>query len=213
MILLFSCTAIPQVPVSEAPLHPPVEDEAPYRIIGHGAGNTEESLPDWVARYIAGGIPGVEALSRYGNRYVFIAVNSGANFTALSQWDAGFTIDQDFPQLVSLRVLDRFTGDGQRNPDRDYGRYFESAVRTAADTLYSGVRREAGFWLLKHYESGDDAGGPRDIYDFYILMSTGKEEFQSQLNQVLLDAAEGLTLTRDQTAAVNRLRESFYEGF
>jgi hypothetical protein len=186
--------------------------EAPYRIIEHATGNSEEALPDWAARYIAGGISGVEALPRYANRYVFIGSNSGANFTALSQWAAGFTVIQDFPQLVSLRVLTRFAGDGQRNPDHDYGRYFESAVRTAADTLYSDARREADFWLLKRYE-GDDATGPREVYDFYILVSIAKDLFQSQLNRVLLNAAEGLTLTHEQTGAVNRLRENFYEGF
>jgi hypothetical protein len=213
-ILFFSCTAMPrEAPVPAAPPQLSMEDEAPYQIVEHAAGNAGEALPDWVIRYIAGGIPGVEALPRYTNRYVFVTINSGANFTALNQWAAGFTVDQDFPQLVSLRVLTRFIGDGQRSPDRDYSRYFESAVKSAADTFYTGARREADFWLLKRYESGNDTTGPREIYDFYILVSIAKDQFQSQLNQVLLNAAEGLTLTRDQTGAVSRLRESFYEGF
>jgi hypothetical protein len=215
IILLFSCAATPrEAPVSFAPLpQPSLEDEAPYQIVEHAAGNAAEALPDWIIRYIADGIPGVETLSRYADRYVFITINSGANFTALSQWAAGFTVGQDFPQLVSFRVLARFIGDGQRSPDRDYGRYFESVVKTTADTLYSGARREADFWLLKRYESGNNTTGPHEIYDFYILVSIAKDLFQSQLNNVLLNATEGLTLTRDQSGAVNRLRENFYEGF
>jgi hypothetical protein len=51
------------------------------------------------------------------------------------------------------------------------------------------------------------------LFLFYILISIAKEMLQPQLNRVLPNAAEGLTLTRDQTGAVNRLRESFYEGF
>jgi hypothetical protein len=188
-------------------------DEAPYQIIKHTAGVSEETLPDWAARYIIEGISGIESLPRYTNRYVFIGVNSSASFTALNQWAAGFTIEQDFSQLVSFRVLSRIIGDGQRNPDHDFGRYFESAVRTTADTLYSGARREANFWLLKRYESEDAATGPREVYDFYILISIAKDQLQPQLNQVLRTAAEGLSLTREQISAVNRLRENFYEGF
>lgn len=214
IILLFSCAAMPgESPAAAVMPRTAAGNEAPYRIVEHKAGKLEEAIPDWAARYIAGGISEVEALPRYANRYVFIGVNSGSNFTALNQWTAGFTVDQDFPQLVSLRVLARFIGDGQRSPDHDYGRYFESAVRTAADTLYSGVYREADFWLLKRYESGGDAAGRSEVYDFYILVSVAKNLLQSQLDQVLLSAAKGLTLTRDQTGAVNRLRETFYEGF
>jgi hypothetical protein len=214
MILLFSCRVIPQqVPIPVAPPQSYTVDEAPYQIIEHTAGNSRETVPDWAARYITGGVAGIESLPRYANRYVFISVNSGSNFTALNQWAAGFSINQDFPQLVSLRVLSRFIGDGQQNPDLDFGRYFESAVRTAADTLYSGARREADFWLLKRYEPEAAADSPREVYDFYILVSIAKDQLQSQLNQVLLKAAEGLTLTRDQTGAVSSLRENFYAGF
>jgi hypothetical protein len=214
MVLLFSCTAMPrQAPIPAAPHHLYTIDGAPYQIIEHMTGNSGETLPDWAARYAAEGISGIESLPRYANRYVFISVNSASNFTALNQWAAGFSLNQDFPQLVSLRVLSRFIGDGQRSPDRDFGRYFESAVRTAADTLYSDARREADFWLLKRYESEDAADGPREVYDFYILVSIAKDQLQFQLDQVLLMAAEGITLTREQTGAVSRLRENFYDGF
>jgi hypothetical protein len=214
MVLLFSCRVLPpEAPVADAPAQMYTRDEAPYQIIEHMAGASKEALPDWAARYIADGISGVESLPRYANRYVFIGVNSGDNFIALNQWAAGFTIEQDFPQLVSLRVLSRFIGNGQGNPDRDFGRYFESAVRTAADTLYSDARREADFWLLKHYENEDDAAASPGIYEFYVLVSIAKDQLQSQLNQVLLTAAEGITLTREQASAVSRFREIFYEGF
>ncbi|MDR2743174.1 MAG: hypothetical protein LBB98_13630 [Treponema sp.] len=210
---MFSCAGIPdEVPAPALPFRTYTRNETPYQIIEHKAGNLKEDLPDWVVRYISDGISGVEALPRYANHYVFIGVNSGANFTALSHWSAGFIVDQDFSQLVSLRVLARFIGDGQRSPDRDYGRYFEAAVRNAADTFYPDAIREDNFWLLKRYENEDETG-PDEVYDFYILVSIAKDLLQSQLNQVLINAEEGLTLTRDQIGAVNRLRESFYAGF
>jgi hypothetical protein len=214
IFLLFSCASMSlEISLPASPQQADARNETPYQIVEHKAGNLEKDIPEWAARYIAGGIPEVEALPRYANSYVFIGANSSSNFTALSQWSAGFMVDQDFPQLVSLRVLARFVGDGQRNPDHDYGRYFESAVRAAADTTYPGARREADFWLLKRYEGRDDVADRSEVYDFYILIRIPKELFQSQLDKVLLKMPEDLVLTRDQTAAVNRLRENFYEGF
>jgi hypothetical protein len=213
IFLLFSCAGmLERGPAPALPSLPFARDETPYQIIKHRAGNLEKDLPDWVARYIADGISAVEALPRYANHYVFISVNSGANFVALSHWAAGFTVAQDFSQLVSLRILARFIGDGKRSPDLDYGRYFEAAVRSAADAIYLDAVREADFWLLKRYEAEDETG-PDEAYDFYIMVIIAKDLLQSQLNQVLVNAAEGISLTRDQTGAVNRLRESFYEGF
>ncbi|MDR0377775.1 MAG: hypothetical protein LBH70_08285 [Spirochaetaceae bacterium] len=214
IILLFSCRAIPRkAPVPVELPQPYTIEEAPYQIIEHMAGGSRETLPDWAALYIAGGNSSVESLPRYANRYVFVDTNSSDSFTALTQWAAGFMVDQDFPQLVSRRVLSRFIGDGQRSPDRDFGRYFESAVKAAADTRYSDARREADFWLLKRYETEDTEGGPREVYDFYILVSIAKDRLQSQLNQILITAEEGFSLTKSQISAVNRLRANFYEGF
>jgi hypothetical protein len=214
LVLLLSCTATPrEVSIPAVPPQIHTAEEAPYQIIEHMAGKSKETLPGWVVQYIAGGIAGIESLPQYANRYVFISVNSGSNFTALNQWTAGFSIDQDFPLLVSLRVLSRFIGDGQRSPDHDFGRYFESAVRTAADTLYSDTRREADFWIRKRYETQDAVDGVQEVYDFYILVSIAKDQLQYQINQILLKAAEGITLTREQADAVNRLQENFYEGF
>jgi hypothetical protein len=132
-------------------------DEAPYQIIEYTAGNSRKTLPDWAARYIAAGIFRIESLSRYANRYAFISVNSVSNFTALNQWAAGFSLNQDFPQLVSLRVLSRLIGNGQRSPTRGFGRYFESAVRTTADTLIqtpAGKTSTMGFrqWNLSAFQ-------------------------------------------------------------
>jgi hypothetical protein len=213
MFLLFACAAAPReapIPISP-PL--PVEEKPVFHIIDYKDKDSGQNIPDWAARFIDEGLPGVEALPRFEGRYVFIDINSGTNFNALSQWSSGFSIPQDFPRIVSARVLARFTGIHSGSPDQEYGYYFESTVKAAADMGYSEARREEDFWLLKRTLPEDAADAGREIYDFYILVTIEKNLFTPQLDRVLLRATEDLNLSRDQLAAANRLRETFYDGF
>jgi hypothetical protein len=191
-----------------------IREELPYQIIDHKTSALGEEIPRWVSLYTNQEISEIEALPGYEDRYVFIAANSSSNFKALNQWVAGFSLNQDLPQLVALRVLARFTGNEQRSPEYDYGNYFESAVRTAADTIYSDARKDADFWLLKRYtENEDGLTEYREVYEFFILVSIARDRLQSQLSEILHKATENITLTRDQADAADRLREDFYEGF
>jgi hypothetical protein len=187
---------------------------APFQIVGYQTSNSGEDIPDWVARYLAEGVSGVEALPEYENRYIFIAVNSGTNFKALNYWISGFTLNQDFSQLVAMRVLSRFIKDSERNSGHDYSTYFEAAVKTTADASFSDIQKEADFWLLKRFdENEDNTTESREVYEFYILISIAKAQLQFQLNQIFLKAVENISMTRDQTSAMNRFWGNFYEGF
>jgi hypothetical protein len=211
IFLLFSCIVMPaEGPSPELPALP-ILDETPYQIVKHRAGSLAEDASDWLDLYLTAGITGVQTLHRYEDSYVFISVNSGTNLASLNHWAAEFSLVQDFPQLVSLRVLARIIGDGGKSPDREYGPYFETIVKNSADAFYTGAVREDDFWILKRYDGGDESF--REIYDFFILVSIDKDMFKAQMDQVLKDAAAGISLTREQADAVSRLLESFYDGF
>jgi hypothetical protein len=215
MILLSSCnTTSTKIPFLIGVPQLDTEAKTPSRIVEYQTSNSGEDIPDWVALYLAEGISGIEDLPRYENRYVFIAINSGTNFKALNYWISGFTLNQDFSQLVARRVLSRFIVDSQMNPDRDYSMYFEAAVKAAADASFSDSQREADFWLLKRIdENAGDTTESREVYNFYILISIAKEQLQFQLNQIFIKAMEDISMTRDQTVSMNRFWEKFYEGF
>jgi hypothetical protein len=217
--MLFSaCAAAPKAPpfIQDNPelsaLWPGVSPEEPYQIIGHKTMEPEapeQDLPEWVSRYLDGGVPGVEAMPQYEASYVFVGKNSGANIDALNQWVTAFTAVQDSPLLIASRVQDRFAGASTGRADWEYGRYFENLVRAAADTVYTGIRKEDDYWILKRFTTDDE----EDSYDFFVLLSIEKEALKAQLDVVLEKASENLQTSRDQTAAINRFKETFYEGF
>jgi hypothetical protein len=186
-----------------------VEKARDYRIMDYKNKSAEQNLPEWVERYLTEDIPGIEAMYRYENAYVFVGAGSGTNLKALEQWVMGFTVAQDLPGMVAARVLARFTA-ATASPDVVYGRYFEQVVKRAADIRYTGAEKEDDFWLLRR--SGvEGESPPGDVYDFYILVSIDKEVLREHINGIL----EGTKTdaTRDQAAAIARLRENFFNGF
>ncbi|GHV17137.1 hypothetical protein FACS189493_4200 [Spirochaetia bacterium] len=195
----------------------PVEIEAAavqWEIIDHKTAGLGEELPEWVDRYITGGLEALEALPQYADKYVFVAENTGTNADALAQWSLGFNVDQDLAQLVSARVQARLSRGG--SPDRDYGLFFERAVKFTADNGYPGGLREADFWILRRSIGAESEDGPaeaQEVYHFYIVVSIDKELLEPAIDTALLTAAEYTKPSREETLAVDRIRAAFYEGF
>jgi hypothetical protein len=184
-----------------------------HRVADHKTRALGEDIPEWVSRYISGGLSAVETMDEYKNKYVFIGEDSGSNLNALRQWSAGFSVAQDFSRLVSSRVQARFAGAAAGNPEESYGRYFEEAVKTSADASYTGARREGDFWLLRHYFEEDGKTLRREVYAFYVLVSIDKPLLERQLNGILEGIRPERRPHRDQAAAVERIRENFFEEF
>jgi hypothetical protein len=215
MLFLCSCGGSPRAAAVPGAVPARIEPAAAqWEIINHKASVLGEELPEWVARYIAGGLEALEALPQYADKYVFVAENVGANMDALTQWALGFNIDQDLARLVSARVQARLShGD---NPDREYGPFYEQAVKLAADHGYPGAQREADFWLLRRStaEEGSADAAEGEVYHFYILISIDAELLKSAVNEVLLAAAAlEIKPSRGETLAIDRIRAAFYEGF
>lgn len=200
---LGACTGEPAAAPAQTPL--PAGKSPEYQIMDYPGKEAGEEIPLWVSRYLSGGNAAVEALPQYEDSYVFIGENSGTNINALRQWTIGFMVDQDFPQMVSSRVQARIFAAGGENPDKVYGRYFEYAVKNTFDSGYMGPRREADYWVLKRY-----AG--EDVYEFFILVQIDKDFLKKQLDGILFKL-DNPQVTREQAAAIERLKANFYEGF
>ncbi|MDR2403806.1 MAG: hypothetical protein LBD78_07215 [Spirochaetaceae bacterium] len=208
-LCLTGCTGSPEgIAVFEPPpLH--VGKARDYQILDHKNKSVGQDLPEWVKQYLAEDIPGIEAMRRYEDAYVFVGVGSGTNRRALEQWLMGFTVFQDLPRMVAARIHARFAATTV-NPDVVYGRYFEQVIKRASDIQYPGAEKQDDYWLLRRGEVGEEAPSG-DLYDFYILVSIDKESLRKHINGVL----EGIKTdtTREQAAAITRLRENFYNGF
>jgi hypothetical protein len=192
---------------------PAVEPAVSYLLEDHKALAEGEDLPEWVSQYMNGGIQALENLEEYRDRYVFIAKDTGANLKALGQWAAGFRIVQDFPRLAAARIQDRLTRAAGGNPDVEFGRFFERVIRSSSDAVYTGAVREDDYWVLKRYlqENGETAG-PGE-YEYYILVSIDRALLQGQITAILDAVVVELPPNREQSSAITRVKEIFYESF
>jgi hypothetical protein len=86
-------------------------------------------------------------------------------------------------------------------------------VKTASDATYSGARKEADFWVLKRYFKEDGKTVDREVYDYYVLVTIDKETLKKQIENVLNGVKPDKPLTKEQQTAVDRVKQSFYEGF
>ncbi len=185
-----------------------------YVVIDHKTMALGGTIPDWLDVYMNGGsLRDIEALPKYKDVYVFVAEDQGTNLNALRQWATGFSVAQDMARLVSTRVQARFAGAAVGSPDDEFGRYFENVVKTAADASYSGARKEADFWVLKRYFKEDGKTVDKEVYDYYVLVTIDRELLKKQIDNVLNNVNVDKPLTKEQQTAVERVKQSFYEGF
>jgi hypothetical protein len=219
LILLALCTACTSNPKTENTLPQTaaagwnLPQEETYSIEDYQGSEAGEEIPIWANRYLERGIAGLEAMNEFAESYAFVAENSGANLNALIQWALRFSPNQDITQLVARRVQARFPGADTGSPDREYGRYFESTVRAAADAFYRGAERGGDFWFLKKYPGGDDEAPEEETWVYLILLIIDKTALRNQLEPVLAQAVEDIEATREQASAINQLRGSFFNGF
>lgn len=207
------CAGKPKPAPAPAPAPAAPARPAPkYEVLDHKSMGLGD-IPEWVMVYINEGVTGVEALSRYKDKFVFIGEDSGTNLNALRQWSTGFTVAQDLSRLVSTRVQAKFAGAAAGSPDDEYGRYFENVVKSASDATYSGARKETDFWILKRYFKEDGKTVDREVYDYYVLVSIDQATLKRQIDAVLNGVKPDRPLSREQQTAVDRVKESFYEGF
>ena len=199
-----------------------------WQIIESQSGSGEDGVPAWVRGYLDRGVRGIEALDIYRGKYVFVGKNRGDNSNALQQWANGFTVAQDLPRLIVQRVEGRFVAAAALYPDDEYGEYFSYMIKRVSDEEYPEAVKEHIFWTKQRRipseaeteENTDPETPPENIvaehadrYEFLILLSIDREVFQTQINNIMANIKTTIAPTRDQTAAINKIRQTFFEGF
>jgi hypothetical protein len=212
--LFFACAGEPPKIIirPEDQEKPPDQRETePYTLINHQDAAAGKDIPEWVDLFLEQGAGAVEGMEAFSGRYVFIGVNRGNNSKALAQWAEAFTAAQDFPRLAAVRIEQRLIRAASLYPDDEYGEFFETLVKNASDAAYSGAVKEADFWILRRLH--EDSSPRREQYDFFILVTIEKTLFQAQVRGMMNNMSPAVPPTRDQAAAVNRIRETFFEDF
>jgi hypothetical protein len=220
------CACASQTDAISHPIPDKKKDDEPMPIFDLSSiketqdGSGAAYLPDWLISYFKGGIAEVEELDSFQNRYVFIGKNRGSNFTALNKWAGNYTVIQDFPLNVAVRIEKRLNSQATSYPDDEYGEFYEAFVKKAFNAEYPDTVKEQSYWIkttadLRFNAAGQPQGTAAlsDIYEFYVFISMEKSKMQSIIRTMMSDTLATVTTTRAQNAAINRLRQFFFEGF
>jgi hypothetical protein len=187
-------------------------------------GEGETGIPPWVYLYLTGETGGITSMEQREGKFLFIGENRGGSFNALERWVNGFNVLLDVPRLVSARVERRLVSAASLFPDDEYGEYFATLVKKVADGEYPGAVKETSFWVrMERLPAGQEEEDEDDLpqtdalvtemYVFLILTSIDSETFRGQLRPMMTGIRTAVPPTREQLAAINRVQQTFFEGF
>jgi len=215
-ITLFSCRGQNKTAVFPVPNSGTLKIDEPNAIGTENIIETQNgpvrNLPLWLSAFLDGGITAVESLGDYNNKYVFISLNEGENFNALTKWAEYYRTTQDFSILASARIERRFYLTTTLFPDDEYGEFFEFVVKRANSAEYPGVVKEDTHWIRMRRESANGFDS-LPVYMFFILTTIDKMNMQTFVRNLMTQTSAETTVTVSQNIAVNRLRQTFFEGF
>jgi len=167
-------------------------------------------IPAWLRSFLSGGIEAVEKLDAYSNKYVFIGINEGANISPLKKWIEYYTVTQDFPMLAASRIEKRMYLTASMYPDDEYGAFYEAMIHNAYNAVYPEAVKEDNYWIKTKSEN---AGESSENYKFFVLITIDKILMQSIIRNMMTQTAADAAMTNVQNISVNRLRNTFFEGF
>jgi hypothetical protein len=167
-------------------------------------------MPVWLRSFLDGGIEAVEKLDDYSDKYVFMGINKGENIAALNKWVEFYTVTQDFPMLTAARVEKRMYLTASLYPDDEYGAFYEAMIHNAYNAVYSGAVKADNYWIKTKSENAEELS---ENYIFFALITIEKTIMQSIIRDMITKTIAAVTMTASQTNSVNRLRNTFFEGF
>jgi hypothetical protein len=214
LMIFFSCTTQTPpnyFPVPDSGINP---NENPVIIeIGNileTKNGPASQMPAWLRSYLGSGINAVERLDAYSNKYVFIVSNEGDNINALTKWVEHYTVVHDFPMLVADRIEKRMYLTASLYPDDEYGAFYEIMMHNAYKMEYLGSAKEDYYWIKIKSGSAEE---PSESYIFYLLITIEKNLMQSIIRSMMTEISEFATMTKSQANSINKLRNTFFEGF
>ena len=193
-----------------------------WHIIESINGPGHAGIPEWVRRYYYDRFHGIESLEQHSGNYVFVGESRGGSYNALVQWANGFTAEQDLPRLIAARAERRLLLPASLYPDDEYGQFFENLIRRISDGEFSGAVKGEVFWLKRRIIIRDEESDIEDQipqesilerYEFLVPFSINQEILQEQLRNIMSGIKMTVAPTREQTARISRIQQTFFEEF
>ena len=190
-------------------------------IIQTKSGTDVRFIPQWLHSYINGGIEAVESINSDNDKYFFVGSNRGGNFAVLNIWSDFFSVKQDISPLVAVRIENRMIYMASLYPDDEYGLFFERLMKNVYNSAFPDAVKEDTYWIKVRNDNGNNS----ELYMFFILASMDRLKLQAVITEMMdktvIDVAPPGRRSRRgfsefasaQAAAVNNLRQTFFEGF
>jgi hypothetical protein len=211
LFFLAGCSGMPKQPVMRPTELPPPPAAEVQLVIDHQGREEGEAIPPWLERYLAGGQRAVEASADFYNKYAFVAVNEGNHLESLKLWAGEFSGHRDLPRLVASRAEDRMTGRALY-PDDEYGEFFERFTKELSNSTFE-ASVDSVYWIQQRFFEEDGVTVDRERYSFYVLTTMEKPVLEREVFRIMNRIKTNVPPTRDQAAAINRLKENFFTGF
>ena len=215
-LIFFSCAAQKKsiaFPVPDKNINNSGNSIEIVNITESGDMDKEPYLPDWLSAFLGGGIEEAEKIEAYAGRYLFIAGNQGVNFAALNRWADNYSVERDFPVFAAARIDRRMNASNTMYPDEEYGIFYETFVKNAYSGEYYGVVKEDTCWIKTKITGGGENAALSEVFNFYVLLSIDKTAMQAAVYYLFSRAIDSSAPAGAQAAAINRLRQNFFEGF
>jgi len=119
-------------------------------------------------------------------------------------------VTHDFPMLVADRIEKRMYLTASLYPDDEYGTFYEAMIQNAYKTEYTTAEKEDYYWIKTKSENAEE---PSENYIFYILITIEKSSMQTIIRDMIDKTNGAVVLNKSQTNSVNKLRNTFFEGF
>jgi hypothetical protein len=206
LLAVVGCTS---TPAPEQPKKVSAANAVPtFQVIDHKYAAAGRDWPEWVFAEPMD----LEKQEQYKDLYLFKFEEEGANLDATKTWANNFSVGSEISKIVSTRVQQKFAGAQAGDKDK-LGAYFENVVKLVSEATYSGAKKVSDYWVYKRYFKDDGKTEDKKMYAYYLLYSIPKATLQELINQRLKEAGQTVKPTPEQTTAMDRVKESFYEGF
>jgi hypothetical protein len=179
-----------------------------FKVIDHKYAAAGREWPEWVFQETFD----LERMDQYKDMYLFKFEEEGQNLDSVKTWTNNFSAASEIAKVVSTKVQQKFAGAQAGDKDK-LGVYFENVVKLVSEANYSGAKKVSDYWVLKSYFKDDGVSEKERKYAYYLLFSIPKATLQELINQKIKEAGQAVKATAEQATAMDRVKESFYEGF
>ena len=210
MIAFVGC---PSVPTTNGKIPGAVSEDIktyPPKVLEHKGTLWGTNPPNWLMNALKG-YKEVEKMPEYQGKFVIIVEEQGMDLAGTELSASRMNAQTRIAALLSTRVKDAFAGAQVGDKDKIES-YMERVVKSVSDATFVGFMPEDSWWVYIQTFTTEGKPDKRE-YRVIQLWTIGKEELQKQIDNMIDMEAAVEPKTPEKERAIEKVQETFYEGF